>query len=147
MAIDLSSILSRPASSIEAPKPLPTGLYMSQIEKQLDPREINTKNGPTVVVDLLVKVIQPLDVEVPPEVELPRTLRHTLWLGENQLHRTRDFLENTLKIEGGSRTLGEMLGEVTGKMLRVEVTERSYVPNGADTPVMVNEVGKTFALD
>jgi hypothetical protein len=147
MAIDLSSILSRPASTIEAPKPLPTGLYVGQIEKSLDPREINTKNGPTVVIDLLVKVMQPLDVEVPPDVELPRTLRHTLWLGENQLHRTRDFLEQTLKIEGGARTLGEMIGEVQGKMLRVEVTERSYVPQGSETPQMVNEVGKTFALD
>ena len=122
-------------------------MYVGQIEKQLDPREINTKNGPTVVIDLLIKVLQPLDVEVPAAVELPRTLRHTLWLGENQLHRTRDFLENTLKIEGGSRTLGEMIGEVQGKMLRIEVTERSYVPQNSDTPMMVNEIGKTFALD
>ena len=147
MAIDLSSILSRPASTIEAPKPLPTGMYMAQIEKSLDPRGINTKNGPTVVIDLLVKILQPLDVEVPAEVELPRTLRHTLWLGESQLHRTRDFLEQTLKIEGGSRTLGEMLGEVAGKMLRVEVTERSYVPQNSDVPQIANEIGKTFALE
>ena len=147
MAIDLSGILSRPAASIEAPKPLPQGLYVGQVEKALDPREINTKNGPTVVIDLLLKVLQPLDVEVPPDVDMPRTLKHTLWLGETQLHRTRDFLEHTLKIEGGSRTLGEMLGEVTGKMLRVEVTERTYLPQGADQPQIVNDVGKTFAIE
>jgi hypothetical protein len=147
MIIDLSSILSRPASTIEAPKPMPQGLYVGQIEKALDPREINTKNGPTVVIDLMVKVLQPIDVEVPADVELPRTLRHTLWLGESQLHRTRDFLESTLKIEGGNRTLGEMLGEVQGKMLRVEVVEENYIPKGKDTPEVTNNIKGTFAID
>lgn len=144
--MDLSAILSKPASEIKPPEPMPTGLYTAQVDKVEDPREINTKNGPTAVIDLSIKVLQPLDVEVPPTVELPRTMRYTLWLGETSLHMTRSFLENTLGIEAGNKTLGEMLGEVHGRMFRAEIIEKAYTPKNGE-PRMINEIGKTFSLE
>jgi hypothetical protein len=144
--MDLSAILSKPASEIKPPEPMPTGLYMAQVEKMGDPREVNTKNGPAPVIDLTIKVLQPLDVEVPPTVELPRSMRYTLWLGDNSLHMTRTFLESSLGIESGNKTLGEMLGEVNGRMFRAEVIEKAYTPSNGETR-MINEIGKTFAVD
>jgi hypothetical protein len=144
--MDLSSILSKRASDIKPPEPLPTGLYLAQVDKMTEPREVNTKNGPMPVIDLMVKIMQPLDVEVPPTVELPRSLRYTLWLGENSLFMTRSFLETTLGIESGNKSLGEMISEVPGRMFRAEVIERAYTPQNGETR-MVNEIGKTFAVE
>jgi hypothetical protein len=144
--MDLSAILSKPASEIKPPEPLPTGLYLAQVEKMAEPREVNTKNGPAPVIDLTVKVLQPLDVEVPPTIELPRSMRYTMWLGENSLFMTRNFLESALGIEPGNKSLGEMISEVPGRMFRAEVIEKAYTPTNGETR-MINEIGKTFAVE
>lgn len=144
--MDLSAILSKPASEIKPPEPLPTGLYMAQVEKMAEPREVNTKNGPAPVIDLIVKILQPLDVEVPPTVDLPRSMRYTMWLGENSLFMTRNFLESALGIEPGNKSLGEMIAEVPGRMFRAEVIEKAYTPQNGETR-MINEIGKTFAVE
>ena len=143
--VDLSSIMSRPASDIIPPKPLPTGLYLAQCEKMSDPREVGANKTPAI--DVTIRLTQPIDVEVPPDVEFPRSMRLTLWFSEQSLYRTREFLESTLQIEGGQRTLGEMLQDVPNRMLRVEVIEKSYTPKNSDTPQMINEIGKTFPVE
>lgn len=144
--MDLSHIMSKPASEIKPPEPLPSGLYLAQVEKMADPREVNTKNGPAPVIDLSIKVLQPIDVEVPATVELPRSMRYTLWLGDNSLHMTRTFMESSLGIEAGNKTLGEMLGEVVGRTFRAEVIEKMYTPANGEAR-MINEIAKTFALE
>lgn len=143
--VDLSHIMSRKASEIEPPKALPTGLYLAQVEKVGDVREVGANKTPAL--DITLRLTQAIDVEVPGDVEFPRSVRHTLWLSEQSLFRTREFLESTLRIEAGNKTLGEMIQEMPNRMCRVEVIEKSYTPKGSDTPQMINEVGKTFALD
>lgn len=143
-AVDLSSILSKPASDIEPPKPLPNGIYIAQIESYETGRKAGEKQTPCI--DFNLKVLQPTDVD-PSECELPKNIRHTLFVTEQSLFRLKDFLEGTLQIEGGHRTLAEMLPEARGRMLRVEVVQKAYTPRGATEPQMINNINKTFPLE
>lgn len=142
--MDLSSILSKPASEIEAPKPLPAGLYMAQVEKIGEVREVGQNKTPGI--DFTYKLLQPLDVEIPPGVDFPRSIRKTHFLSENSLFRFKQFLEDTLKIDGSGRTLGDMLPEANGRIFRVEIVEQMYTPKNGE-PTMINNVGKEFAAE
>jgi hypothetical protein len=142
--MDLSSILSKPAAEIEAPVPLPVGIYLGQVEKIGEVREIGQNKTPGV--DFTYRLTQALDVELPPNVELPRSVRQTHWLSENALFNFRTFLEKTLLIEAGQKTLLEMMQEAPNRMFRVEITQKLYTNRNGESS-MINDVGKTFALE
>lgn len=141
--VDLSKILSKPASDVQPPKPLPNGIYVGQV-KDYEAREIGEKKTPAV--EFSIEILQPVDVD-PSECELPKTLRFVQYLTDNSLFRFKDFLEQTLAIEGGQRTLLEMLPEAKGRMLQVEVVQDTYTPRGADTPQLVNNIKRAFKFD
>lgn len=143
MTIDLSSILSKPASEVLPPKPLPNGIYLAQVLDYEFRPEVGQKKNPMIEFEL--NIVQPVDVE-PTECELPKKLRLTQWLTDASLFRFKEFLE-VLGIEGGQRTMMEMLPESKGRMCRVEIIQKPYTPAGSDTPQMINEVKKTFRLE
>lgn len=141
---DLSSILSKKAADVKAPVLLPAGLYIAQIEKWSDVREIGVNK--TLGIDCTYLITQPLDVEVPADCELPRRLRATHWLSENSLFRFKEFLTGTLGIEEGQKDLAEMIRESAGRMFRVEVTQTAYTAKGKTEPEMINNAGNAFPL-
>lgn len=143
--MDLGSILSKKAADLTPPVPLPQGLYVAQVEKFGDVREIGQNKTPGI--DMTMRLTQPLDVEVPADCEFPRAMRMTHWLSESSLYRFKEFLTNTLGIEEGQKDLGEMIREATGRMFRVEVVQKAYTRKGASEPEMINDVGSTFALE
>ena len=143
--VELSSILSKRASEVKPPVLLPQGLYVAQIEKWSDVREIGDKKTPGI--DCTYRVSQPIDVELPSDVELPRSVRQTHWLSEISLHRFKEFLTNVLLIEEGQKDLAEMIRESSGRMFRLEIIQKAYTPKGKTEPEMVNDVGNTFPLD
>lgn len=142
---DLSSILSKKAADVAPPVLLPAGLYIAQIEKWGDVREIGVNKTPGIDVTYLVT--QALDVEVPAECEMPRRMRATHWLSENSLFRFKEFLTATLGIEEGQKDLAEMIRESNGRMLRLEIVQKAYTKKGASEPEMINDVGNTFPLE
>lgn len=142
---DLSSVLSKKAAELKPPVLLPAGLYIAQIEKWGDVREIGQNKS--LGIDCTYLITQPLDVEVPADCELPRRMRATHWLTENSLFRFKEFLTGTLGIEEGSKDLAEMIAESTGRMFRCEITQTAYTPKGKSEPEMINNTGNSFPLE
>lgn len=142
---DLTSILNKPADDIAPPKALPNGIYVAQVDGY-EVKRLGQNNNPACEFQLTIS--QPLDVD-PSECELPKKLRHTYWLTEDALFRFKDFLETTLQIQGGHRTLQEMLPEARGRMFRAEIVQATYVPKGkADADaVIVNNVKQVLPLE
>lgn len=144
MAVDLSSILSKPASEVLPPKPLPNGVYVLTV-KDFDFRpEVGEKKNPMVSFD--VEATMATDVD-PSECELPKKLKHDLWLTDNALFRFKQFLETDLAIESSNRTLSEMLPEAKGRMFRAEIIQKPYTRKGETEATMINEIKRTFPLE
>jgi len=145
--VDLASIMGRTADTIKPPPTLPTGLYIAQVFKVGELRTVKVSGEERPVLDLSIRIIQALDVELPPTVELPIETRYTCWLDDKSLHQSLQFLGTALGIETGSRPLGAIFAEAPGKMFRVEMLEKPYTPRGSTEPVMVNNTGKAFPLE
>jgi hypothetical protein len=141
--VDLASLLSKPASEVTPPKPLPNGVYVLTVQ-DYEYREAGEKKTPLLAFQ--IQATQPVDVD-PSECELPKTLKLDMWLTEASLFRFKNFMEKDLQIEGGQRTMMEMLPETKGRMFRGEVIQKPYTPRGADEPVMINEIKTTFPLE
>jgi len=141
--VDLSGLLSKPASEVVPPKPLPAGIYICQVGDH-EAKVAGQKNN--TVVEFEMTALQPTDND-PSDCELPKRLRQSFWLTPDAMHRFKNFLENTLQIEGGQRTLLEMLPEAKGRMCRANVTQKAYTPKGETESVIINEIDKLFPLE
>lgn len=143
--MDLSAILSKPASEIQKPKPLPPGIYIGQISDYAA-KTIGEKQTPAVEFE--ITVTQAVEVDDPSTAELPRKNRYLQFVTENSLHRFRTFLEVTLGIDngGGQKTLFEMLPEAKGRMLRLQLIQKAYTPRDSSEMEMINEISAVYPL-
>ena len=110
MAVDFKSLLNRPATSFERPKPLPPGTYHGVVQGH-EFGESAQKHTP--YCRLTVKVIS-ADESVPIDqlegAKLPRDLRRDFYLTDDSMYRFREFLESCgIPLE--NRMLDEAIAE------------------------------------
>lgn len=127
MSANFTDILNKPASAIEAPKPLPQGTYLCMVNGQAEIKKIGQKE--TLAAIFQLKPLQPQeDVDASALSEQggigERTIRHTLFLTEDAAYRAKEFLDHCgLDVEDGS-TLGQLIAQTPGKQLLVQVGHR-----------------------
>jgi hypothetical protein len=145
--VDLSALLSKPADAVKPPKPLNDGIYLVQVESYKG-ENIQTKNGPTTKLVVTCKVLQELEVEQSNEVgELPKQRRVDFWMDPESLYRFKEFMENTLRIEGGGKQLLEMASEMNGRLFRAMIVQSAYTPKGKTESVMIDNIKDTMPVD
>lgn len=142
--VDLSAILSKPATEVEKPKPLPDGMYLGQIKGYTS--KVAGANNNTVL-DVQVDILQALDVEVAPEVLAGKSRRISFWLTPDALYRLKDFMVKDLGIEEGGKTLMEMLSEINGRMVKCAIVQETYTPKGKVEPELIDNIKSTYPVD
>lgn len=144
---DFASILNTPAESIEKPKPLPVGTYLSIVNGPHKQKEINDKP----IVDIIFKTMQAQDdvdqTQLAESGGVGRQLTQSFWLTNNdggeQTWPLKNFLENTLGIESKGKSLAQMLAEAPGKQCLVTVKHAIYTDKATGEPAIAANVGGT----
>lgn len=127
---DFASILNTPAESVEKPKPLPPGTYLSIIQGPHKQREVNDKP----VIDIVYKTAQAQEdvdqAELAASGGVGRQISQTFFLTNNEGAENTwpllSFLENSLGIEKTGKSLAQMLAEIPGKQVLVTVKHNVY---------------------
>ena len=134
--VDMSSILGRAASTVEAPKALPPGDYlfrvMSYTDKTQDGKPLVSQNG-NPKLDFSVQAETALDVspEALEGVNFPAKMYHRFTITEASLFRLVDFLTHCgLSKEG--QTVAEMLPQAVGATFRGTVVHQASTKPGDD---------------
>lgn len=125
-----TDILNKPATEIEAGKPLPVGTYLCLVDGQPEHKTMGKNNTDCFEFNLKPMQAQ-ADVDQQALLEnlkgkslSDKKLRHRLFVTEDSLWRLKKFLED-LGIELGSRGLGECIPEAMGRQVMVAVGHRA----------------------
>lgn len=134
MTKTFTDILSRPVQSIEKPKPRPLGTYYAVVQGLPKQREITGKDGSqSLILDYLFKLTSVKSLEDPDNADAASTV--TDWApltkgffvnSEESEWAHRQFLVNTLGIEPGDKTIGQMMAESPGRQVLVTTKHRPY---------------------
>jgi len=129
---NFTSILDKPAESLEAPKPIPVGTYLALISVPETYSKVGANQ--TDMVSWPVKLIQPqADVDLAALNEALSSKDGTTkslgdikqkleqFLTENSAFMVRDFLKNTLGIDDTGKSLRQMISEALGKQMIVTI--------------------------
>lgn len=129
---NFTSILDKPAESLEAPKPVPVGTYLALISGPETYSKVGANQ--TDMVSWPVKLIQPQpDVDVAALTEALSLkdgttkalgdikLKFDQFLTEASAFMVRDFLKNTLAIDDAGKSLRQMISEALGKQMLVTI--------------------------
>lgn len=116
--MDFTSILNKPADSVERPKPIPAGTYRFVVTKYEFGKVNNEKQTP--YVRFHCKPLEPKDdVDMDLLAQSPkwneREMRLDQYATEDSLWRLTEFLEKHLQIEASGRTIAQMLEEAPGR--------------------------------
>lgn len=127
MAIDFNKILTKQASAIEKPKPLPIGMYLCNNPQLPKFEGIGKKETPGANFNLVV--LQPgEDVDMEQLKEYGqwqgKNVRYTMWLSENAEYRTKEELCTAFNLEEGDKTLGQLFNETINKQVWVKIEHR-----------------------
>ncbi len=127
MAIDFNKILTKQASAIEKPKPLPVGTYLCN-NPQL-PKFIGIGKNETPAAQFQLVVLQPGDdVDMEQLKEFGeykgKNVRHNMFLSEAAEYRTKEELCTAFAIEEGDKTLGQLFNETVNKQVYVKIKHR-----------------------
>jgi hypothetical protein len=149
---NFESILDKPASQIDRPKPIPMGTYVTLIKGQ--PRHDNAKTGTEfyefthqileagkdVDEDDLTAALTKASGEVTPLRD--KSLRQTFYITEDSLYRLQEFGEHCgvdLEDVGSVRA---MIAELPGKTVGVKVTHKP-----SDSGVIYANITSTFKVE
>ena len=144
MAVDFSKILSKQASAIEKPKPLPIGTYLCNNPQLPRFLGIGKQESPAAQFSFVVLVPQE-DVSAEELAEFGdwkgKIIKHNMFLTENSEFRTKEELHNVFGVEEEGKTLGQMFGETVNKQCLVTIRHRP----SEDGQTMYSEVEKLSA--
>jgi len=125
------SILDKPATDVERPKPLPQGIYHCVVDGQY--REGTSSKKGTEFIEYTLKPVAAVEVN-DDELKASLTgangsvkaltdkrLRLTFYLTEDSLFRLRDFLVNDLQITQGKKHIRQLIGEAQNRQVLVQV--------------------------
>ncbi len=144
--VDLSALLSKPAEDVKAPVPFNDGIYLCQVEN-FTSKAVTTKDGDKTIIVFNTKVLQELEVGVPNEPgSMPRNRRVEYWLDAESLWKLKEFLEK-LGIEGGGKTLMEMVNEAPQRLFRAMIVQSSYTPKGKTEAQMIDNITDVYPAE
>jgi len=137
MAVLFKELLNKPADTIEKPKALPAGTYIGAITKY-EFGESKEKKTPFV---RFIFAVHSAGEDVDPDslvgVDLSKkTLRRDFYLTDDALYRVKELMESCGHSTTG-RTLGEIMPDMNGTQVMLEVTQRS----SQDGSEVYNDVG------
>ena len=120
---NFGSVLDKPTTDIERPKPIPQGTYVLAVQGM--PRFDKSTKKQTEFVEFTCKILQAgEDVD---EDELKamggigdKTLKHTFYLTENSIYRLKEFLIDDLKLEEED-TLRPMIEKAIGAQFVAQI--------------------------
>ncbi len=127
MAVDFSKILSKQATEIEKPKPLPVGDYIVNNPKLPEFKGIGKNETPAAVFSFVV--IAATDTVDPDELAAygeykGKTQRYNAFLSEGSEFRTKEMLVNAFQIEEEGKNLGQIFNETIGKQVIITIGHR-----------------------
>lgn len=118
-AAAFASILDRPSSEIERPKPMPVGEYVCVVQGQ--PRQDKSAKKQTEFVEFTLKFLEALDTVDEEALNAiggikDKTIKATYYLTENSTWRLVDFLDHC---EAGDEemSLRQRIAEAPGKQV------------------------------
>lgn len=148
---NFTSILDKPAESIEAPKPIPVGTYLAIISGPENYSKVGANQ--TDLVKWPVKLVQPQeDVDMTAlndalsskdgTVKALGDIKLTFdqFLTENSAFMVLAFLTNTLGIDPAGKTLRQMISEALGKQMLVTI---KHGLTKGDNPRVFAQIGDT----
>lgn len=145
-----SSVLDRPSSTIDRPKPLPVGTYLCSVKGL--PRIDKSSKKQTEFSEYTLQILQPLDDVDTEALEAMggwqgKTVRATFYHTEDAVWRLKKFLVEDLQIEededGVEKTIRRMMQEVAGRQVLVNMRHRA----SEDGQAVYAEVGSTAAVE
>lgn len=149
---NFSDILGKKAAEVEKPRPKPTGTYLGSVQGLPKQKTVMVQGEERAILSFNVKLQAPqadVDMEVlnDPKVGDIATwpsFNRDIWIdtpeGEFAL---RQFLTNTLGIEPGKKSLGEMCAESPGLQLLVTLKHRPYTDKNTNEAEIATEIGAT----
>ena len=148
-----SSILDRPSSSIERPKPLPIGQYICMIQGQ--PRFDKSAKKGTDFVEFTLKFLSALESVDEDALNLAltsgdgtrkpltdKTIKSTYYLTEDSTWRLVEFLDHAQAGDEDS-TLAQRIDDTPNKEIGVTIV---HTPSQDGTSIFAN-IGKTFEVE
>ena len=151
--VDFSRLLQKPAGEAKKPRALPPGLYQGVIKgHKVDQRDIKGKPTPMFSFSLgLVAWPEGLDAEDQEGIELrsrQQTKDYFINMKEDGSGEPTDDafwpideLCRSCGIEPGGRNYQEVLPELVGKMVTIDIKQAMTT---GDVPQMVNRVGRVI---
>jgi hypothetical protein len=131
------SILDKPSSEIERPKPLPTGTYQCVVDGQ--PRMDKSSRKGTEFVEFSLRPMGALDDVKEDDLVAALTsgdgsvkalsdkrIRATYYLTEDALWRLKKFLVNDLQITEGKKKIRQMISEAQNQQVLATI---KHVPS------------------
>lgn len=153
---NFTDVLDTPMDSIERPKPLPTGTYIGQIVGLPSSKEVTTKNGEQVTLNINVKLVTPQQLDNPDalsdygDITTARPLQRTFWFSKpaspEELWAFRQFCVNTLKVDTTGKSMKQVCAELQGKQLIVTVGHNVYQDKASGDMVTGSQIAGTAAL-
>lgn len=122
-APNFGSVLDKPTTDIERPKPIPQGTYTLAVQGM--PRFDKSTKKQTEFVEFTCKILQAgEDVDADELKEMggiaDKTLKHTFYLTENSIYRLKEFLIDDLKLEEED-TLRPMIEKAIGAQFLAQI--------------------------
>lgn len=145
---DLSDILSRPVSSIEAPKQLPPGQYLFRVlgvnTNGADGKPLVSQAGnPKIEFNVQAEMPVEVDASMLTGINFPAKMRYTFTITENSAFRIANFLTDHLGFPKDTHSLSELIPLSIGKMFRGNVVHQASTKPG-DNNLYAN-ISETFA--
>lgn len=134
---DFRALLSKPADSIERPKALPAGTFLGAVTKY-EYGKSREKKTPYVRYTIQLHGAGPdVDPDDVTEVDFSKkTLKKDYYLTDDAEYRVKELWESC-GIDGTGRSLGEILPDIVGCSVMMDVTQR----NSEDGKDVFNDVG------
>ena len=150
--VDFTDVLSKRVDEIEKPKPKPVGTYLGTISGLPKQRTVLPKDGgegmPVLGFNIKLMAAQP-DVDPDSLSEAPDISE---WAGfqydmflhtEGGVYALKQFLLNTLGIDGDNKSLGEMVAEAPGKQLLVKLKHEPFVNSRTNEAEIATRIEST----
>lgn len=150
--VDFASILNKPVEDVKKPEPVPPGDFTAVVQGVPAQKTVKVQGEDRLVLSFKLKLMSPREgvdsdaLERCGDITALPPMNKDIWVdtpqGEWEL---RNFLVNSLGIEGAGKSLGQMCGEAAGRQLVVTVKHRPYTDRD-NQPAIAAEVGGTAAL-
>lgn len=123
MTDTFASILDKPASEVERPKPLPVGTYVAVVQGPAEHGKSSKKQTPFVRFNL--KILQAgEDVDAEELVAMggieDKVIKDTYYITEESLYRLKEFLTNC-GIEDNGQSIRQMLDDAPGQQVTLSM--------------------------